>query len=242
MNRQSIIRMIAGGLVGVFSTLLQLQAQEQVVSLRPGYQLSGSQFTFGLIAVGSQYFNEEWHPGKVVLTSGAEINNQLLRYHGYLDELIWLPSTARQPVKLDKGLIRSFAIHMPGTSEPIVFENSFNTPDLEASGMSFFAQRLFSGTFELLVHRQIVQDGKTVRRSGNKVFHLPVLKYRPVYYFLMPDNEVLSMGKLRHRAFVNAFPGMKSDIRDVLRSNHIRIRSEADLVKAAEAVDAMFGD
>jgi hypothetical protein len=237
-----MIRMIAGGLISVFAALLQLQAQAQPVSLRPGYQLSGSLFTFGLIAVGSQYFNEEWQQGNVVLTTGAEINSQLLRYHGYLDELIWLPSTARQPVKLDKGLIRSFAIQMPGMSEPMVFENSTNTPDLEAYGMSFFAQRLFSGAFELLVHRQIVQDGKTVKRSGNKVFHLPILKYRPIYYFLLPGNEVHTMGKLRHRAFVNAFPGRQSEIRDVLRSKHIRIRSEADLIQAAEAVDTLFGD
>lgn len=257
-------RLTVGGLICVFSALLQVQvqavvlvqeqtlvqagvqiqapAQEQIISLRPDYQLSGSLFTFGLIAIGSQYYNEEWQLGNVMLTSGAVINNQLLRYHGYLDELIWLPSTARQPVKLDKGLIRAFSIRVPGADEPAVFEHAANTPDLEASGLSFFAQRLFSETLVLLVQRQIVQDGRAVKRSGNKVFHLPVLKYKPVYYFLLPANEVLIMGKLSHRVFVNTFPGKRREIRDMLRSKHIRIRSEADLIKAAEAVDLMFGE
>lgn len=225
----------------MFPWLLQAQTPEQPPVLQPGYQLSGTVFSFGIISEGSQYFLDEWKPGDVTLTSGAVIGGQLLKYNGYLDELIWLPSMAGSPVLADRGLISQFSLNVAANSDPAVFMNLAFHPGFEAMGAGVFAQRLHSGNVMLLVQRRVVTDGKVTRRSGNKIFHLPVLKARPVYYFALPDGEIRSMEKIRQRQLEKLFPEKRTEIREALRKERIRLRSEAALTKVVAGLDVLFG-
>lgn len=224
----------------VFPYFLPAQTLEEPPLLQPGYQLSGAAFTFGIISEGSQYFLDEWLPGDVVLTSGAVVGAQLLRYNGYLDELIWLPSMARSPVQADRGLIRQFTLRLPADRDPVVFVNMAFHPGFQAQGAGVYAQQLHSGNIMLLAHRRVVPDGKVTRRSGNKIFHLPVLKAKPVYYFILPDGEIRSMEKIRPRLFEKLFPEMRDEIRESLRMNRIRMRSEKELIRIITSLDTLF--
>lgn len=235
-----MIRISAAFLVMVVCGLMPLLAQQEPPSPAPGYHLSGDVFSFGMISSGSQYFYDEWLSGEVLLTNGESVSARFLRYNGYLDELIWLPSTSRMPVRVDKGLVRSFSLDMPGHAGPVVFENLALRPAFMSQGIDFFAQRLYVGDLTLLVRREVVRDGRMSRTDGGKIYQITRLKKRPVYCVVMPGHEVFTMRKIRHRFFEDLFPERRRELREVLRHHRIRVRTEADLIRAVEAAGGLF--
>jgi len=147
---------------------------------------------------------------------------------------------ARKPVQVDKGLVRRFSLHRKGTDNIAVFENVSFIPGFADQGFLLFAQPLFSGHSMLYVHRQIRQYGVMERSDGGKIFHLPLLRPGPVYYLVMPEARVVPIRKVSNRAFLDLFGDRRREVRQVLRQRHIRVRSEADLIKAAEAINHLF--
>jgi hypothetical protein len=233
-------RISAVFLLMVIGRLMPVQAQQEPPSLQPGYHLAGDVFSFGMISSGSQYFHDEWLSGEVMLTNGESVSAQFLRYNGYLDELIWLPSTSRSPVRVDKGLVRRFSLDMPGQAGPVVFENLGLCEAFLLQESDYFAQRLYDGHLTLLVRREVVRDGRLPRTDGGKIYHITRLKKRPVYLVVMPGHEIFTMRKIRHRFFEDLLPQQRRELREVLRHHRIRVRSEADLIRAVEAAGELF--
>jgi len=56
---------------------------------QPEPRLSGEVFRVSTETIGSPFFYDHWSPGVVVLVSGEIIDDQLLMYNGYIDELIY---------------------------------------------------------------------------------------------------------------------------------------------------------
>lgn len=232
----------------LFTTLCLLIVRGEIVAvndtisyvMEPQHHLSGEIFQADMPTRGSQFFNEAWYRGDVLLASGHWVRDQLLRYNGYFDELIWLPSMVRPQVKIDKGLLKGFVMINPANNDRLTFEKITVSYRFGSQHRNIYAQTLYRGKSSVMLHHQILEDGEYHRRTDRGVFIMPVLKPSPVYYILLPDNQILSLRKPRTRSFLRLFNEERRELRRALRENRIRIRSQKDLLEAVKLMDELF--
>ncbi len=200
-------------------------------------KLSGEVYDFALDAEGDYYLAESWAIGDVSLLSGEKVAGQRLRYNAYLDELIWLSPRGQQSVQIDKQLVESFSVTLPGESQPRVFQRLFfrDGPHLREEGT--YAELLHDGDVSLFVHRRVVQSGERVETVGGSLRAVPQLTADPVYYVETPDGQLKELSRLSRRALQGVFPDQQREIRSFLRRAQPMIRSEADLVRAISLIE-----
>jgi hypothetical protein len=205
--------------------------------LKKEHHLSGEVFQSGQASVGSQYFYEEWLEGDVLLKSGQLVERKMLRYNGLLDELIWMPAPTRSQVRVDKNMIAQFSFVLPGRSDKVVFENITIRPRFQSSEINILAQALHKGKFSLYVHRKVKQKDELARRTERGVYFIPILEHDPVYYVVFSDNLAVPLRKLNNRSLLRVFPEQRREIRQLLRQEELRIRTEQDMVLAVIAIN-----
>ncbi len=214
-----------------------MYAQEQPSYLpQPKYYLSGDAFLDASTSKGSQYYIEVWLEGDVVLKSGHEVKSQLLRYNGFLDELLWLPSVAQSQVKVDKDMVSHFTL-LSDNAEPVEFVNISFTPRFQSAHINILAQQLHKGQISLLVHRQIIQNGTYSERTDRGTYVIPILSPRPVYYLLVDDQPADVVRRFSRRSLARLFPENEKTVRRYLKEQNIRIRNERELAIAVKSLD-----
>ncbi|MBW6498229.1 MAG: hypothetical protein K0B09_07580 [Bacteroidales bacterium] len=202
----------------------------------PQARLAGEIFVFSIVSHGSQYFNDEWYLGDVTLRSGEVVEDQMLKYNGYLDELIWL-NTSFQNIKVDKNLVAEFNISDPHTQETFVFRNVLlNSLSIGGSG-HIFAEQLYENDISLMTFRRILKTGERTENRTKSVISRAILKPDPVYFILMPDGNANILSNLSRRSFYRAFPDHKDEIRSMFRQNQLRLRNERDLIEAVKIIE-----
>ena len=224
----------------IFRSMLVAGNDTTSYVLLPQYHLSGEIFQANMPTRGSPFFNEAWYRGDVLRASGHWVSDQLLRYNGFLDELLWLPSMVRPQVMLDRGQVKGFIMFTPGRRDTLIFEKIIVRPRFSSQERSIYAQKLYRGKSAVMLHHQIQEDGEYHKRTGRGVFIMQVLKPAPVYYILLPDNQTLLLRKLNNRSFLRLFDEERRELRRSLRENRIRIRTNQDLVKAVRLMDQLF--
>jgi hypothetical protein len=229
-------------LISILSTInFGLQAgNPDPLIMKKEHHLSGEVFQSGQASVGSQYFYEEWLEGDVLLKSGQLVERKMLRYNGLLDELIWMPAPTRSQVRVDKNMVAQFSFTLPGERETVVFENITIRTRFQSSGINIFAQVLYKGDISLYSYRKIKKEDDLARRTDRGVYHIPVLEPDPIYYIVFQDHEALELRKLNNRSLLRLFPEHKREIREILRGNEIRMRSEKDAVQAVKAIGGLI--
>lgn len=202
----------------------------------PQARLAGEIFVFSIVSHGSQYFNDEWYYGDVTLQSGEVVENQMLKYNGYLDELIWL-NTSFQNIKVDKNLVAEFSLRDPHSQEILVFRNVL-LKSLSISGSGhIFAEQLYENDISLMAFRRILKTGERTENRTKSVISRAILKADPVYFILMPDGNANILTNLSRRSFYRAFPEHKEKIRSMFRQNQLRLRNERDLIEAVKFIE-----
>ncbi len=202
-------------------------------------RLSGEVFTFHMQADGSQYLFENWVKGDVSFISGKSLKDQSFRYNGYLDELIWLHPSFYKPVKADKYQIESFTLYPPG-GDTLIFENISFKPRFESDSLHFFAQKLYTGDISLVAYRQIKRTGETLESIGPRLVARPKIEPEPVYYLILPDDQVHEVRRLNRRSLYRIFSDERRAIREGFRRECLRINNERDLIKAVGIIDEIL--
>jgi hypothetical protein len=229
-------------LISILSTItFGLQAgNPDPLIMKKKHHLSGEVFQSGQASVGSQYFYEEWLEGDVLLKSGQLVERKMLRYNGLLDELIWMPAPTRPQVRVDKNMVAQFSIVLPGTSKKVVFENVTIRPRFQSSEINIFAQALHRENLSLYAYRKVKQKDELTRRTERGVYIIPVLEPDPVYYIVFSDHQAVPLRKLNNRSLIRVFPDQRREIREILRDENLRIRTERDMILAVMAINRLI--
>ncbi|GEM_PF-960879 len=203
--------------------------------------ITGEVFVTTMQADGSPYLLDDWARGDVVLRDGSVARDQDLRYHGYLDELIWRQPRSMQSIKVDKQQVASFTLY-PGEQDTLTFKNLTISPWYESGEINFYAQILYEGDVSLVAHQRIRRTGETHRSTGGRIISRPRIELDPVYYFVMPDDEAREVGRKSNRSVSRLFPDHRRDVRSALRNAGIRINDERDMKEAARIIDTLYQD
>lgn len=184
---------------------------------------------------GEQYFNKNWVKGDILLSTGEMVYGVSLKYNGLLDELIWVNTSFRQ-FKLDKSFICEFWIKNE-TGVTSHFKR-INIDKLNREQHSdIFAEVRVEGKTSLYIQRKIsVVKEENIYQDG-LLYLLISISETPLYYIKLPSNHYSVLEKIRRRSFIKLFPEQKKAILKLIRTNHLNLKSEDDLIKTIELMN-----
>ena len=162
-----------------------------------------------------QFYNN-WTRGFITYEEGNRTNDVLISYNGWLDELMWLREKDLQSGVVAKANIAGFT-----------FLWRDNSPDEEfrkvwVSGIvsgHFFLQVLTEGDYTLYCYRRVM-------------YLVGKQDFVQSYQYYLETNGRLQSFKPNWLRVVLMFPkDERRTIRQIIRSNHLSVRKEKDLVR-----------
>ncbi len=202
---------------------------------QPEPRLSGEVFRITTKTIGSQNFYDHWSQGMVVLESGAIIDDHLLIYNGYIDELIFQHPLTYETVVADKNFIREFRLLNPGRED--IFINIRNSRWYASASLGSYYRVLLEGNVSLLVYQKVKKAGEVAEyTSEGPQIHTKV-EPDPAYFIFLNDGRSFFINRFNRRTFFQAFPEYKEELRKQFRQHHLRIRNEQDLIEAVKIIE-----
>jgi hypothetical protein len=173
-------------------------------------------------------FIDEWRNGDVHLVNDAVIKNKLLRYNGYLDEVIWLRTEDYKMGKLYKSQISSFRLYANEENKECKYVKKTLPWDLNSESEDVFLEVLVEGTYEFYAFRQMKRN-----HNANEVF--------PRFlYFIKYENKYTRI-KLRQSELIRLFDkDLRPNVRRDLRQARLKYRTEEDMIHAIEHLNKNF--
>lgn len=195
--------------------------------------LTGDFFIESKQIVGSQYFNNDWENGDIVLSSGDTIKSKLLKYNGLYDELIWLNTTNYGIFKLDKSNIDKFWLNNKNFNSTY-FKKIWVSNEINDSLYLLFTEVAVEGKYSLYIHRKISKKLPQFKVVNNVRRQLDVLESKPEYYIQFPSNEIRRIKKNGRRITLKQIPLPQQRLKKIIHENHLNIGIEKDLIKLFE--------
>jgi hypothetical protein len=171
---------------------------------------------------GPKYFNSTWNNGEIILENNKRITNKILNYHLLSNQLIWLRSGDFQQIIVSKDMVKEFIIFNKETDKKEIFRKiTFKTIYL-IDDITTYLQVLSEGKISIYAHRK-------ERLNNNYTELIPINEY-----YIQIGTGPLKYFNLNRWALYFAVGGYKAQIKKIVRSNHLRIRREEDLIRAVE--------
>lgn len=166
------------------------------------------------------YYNS-WGIGEIELVNGSIIKNKILRYNGFLDELVWLRDADKKTGLIEKQFVKSFKIYNRDLSSKDIFKKlkikhwySFDTSVV-------YMQVLTEGTISLYAFRKIILMSNLQEFVSKYEYYL----YKDGNYFMFKPNRI---------NLLQLMGTEKEKMKIILRTNHLKVRHENQLIKAIE--------
>ena len=173
-----------------------------------------------------QFFNN-WTKGDVIFTNGVVAQNKLLRYNGYVNELVWLRKQDYQVSVINRQLINGFVLYNPDGSEMARFIKQNMNEWYALDSVVMYLQVLTDGPVSFYSYRKI---------SANKTD----TEFFTDYQYFLKINDKTSNFVISNWAFINQinlvrqFKTDKSAIRAAIRSEHLKLKGEREIARALE--------
>jgi len=194
-------------------------------------KLTGESFFENKQYLGDQYFNNDWAISDILLSSGEMVKNKNLKYNGLFDEVIWMNSSNYGKYKLDKSFISEFWLKIaPGST--LHFKRIHVDGPNESHPFDIFVQVKVEGKVSLYIHHKITITGEENLYVNNNLYYFNRIGKMPVYYIKLITNRYVKMSGIRLSSFLKVFPEEKKEITKLLKENHLKIKTENDLIKA----------
>jgi hypothetical protein len=169
-----------------------------------------------------QQFNENWRTGEIVLTDGKVFKNQRIRFNNFLNELVWLRESDYKIGVVAKESVKEFTYY----------------PENGLPGATYkkltFARSLLTSEKDLYV-QMLVEEGDTIvcLRKFNKIGQTDEYSLSN-QYFLLRNGEYLRFYLHRSSIYSLYLAEENKKMKSIIRSNHLRVRKEAQMIKAFE--------
>jgi hypothetical protein len=222
---------LSGLLLGACLTSLFAKAPENKPG-QPEPRLSGEVFRVRTETKGSPFFYDHWSPGTVILVSGAEIDDHLLMYNGFIDELIYQHPRTYEIIIADKKLVRGFILKSNGRED--VFKKFSHGPWSGIFRTGTYFRVLHEGDISLLVHQKVKKAGEVAEYTDDGPLIKTKLEANPAYYIVLNDGRVFFIKRFNRRAFYKILPENREEVRQAFRNSSLRPQTDghrAELVK-----------
>jgi hypothetical protein len=182
------------------------------------------------------YYNS-WGKGDVELVDGSIVENKILRYNGYLDELVWLRDDDNKVGLVDKHLVKSFKIYHNDNTTSDFFRKikikrwfSFDTSIV-------YLHVLAEGKLSLYVSRKIIQMTNSMEFVPKYEYYLykdsNFIVFKPNRFNLL-ENLNSEKGTVKCNKKDTGIYSEKETMKLILRKNHLKVRNEDQLIKSIE--------
>jgi hypothetical protein len=174
----------------------------------------------------NQYLSN-WSKGDILFVDGAIVKNVFLRYNAFTDQLMWLREPEYRTGIIYKPFISGFKITDKSNISSSLYKKTNIKNWYSADSLSVFLKVLAEGPISLYIYEHL----KKLRTSDE----------------MFQDNEyILLKGGTFHKLKANRLslfrlmgddkPKMKS----IVRSQHLKVRKEDQLIKAIELYNKSF--
>ncbi|MCF8335255.1 MAG: hypothetical protein K9H65_01510 [Bacteroidales bacterium] len=221
---------------GYYCSCKNNQAQE--LSFKP--KLRGEVFVNEFPRNDIQYFRD-WTRGKVILSDSTVVEKQHLRYNRYHDQLLWFRPKDSKIMVVDKSMLAGFELIFDEREDTARFIKKKFTPWHTKDTTNVFFQVLVEKGIELYVLRDI----KYI--AHNNELHLKnryVLYKDGSYHKFKPNRwslyRLFREDKSQWFIFQLFTDKNIGKMRRIIRSHHLKIKKERDLIRAIRLYTAGF--
>jgi len=199
------------------------------------YKLPGQQFYPIYVPSGSEFYDDQWMIGYVILENEDRYDSLMLKYNTYRDEIITVNDRARTMIMLDKDAITEFGLYeMPGVTK------RFKKMDLDKIPKAEHYFNLpYDGNLKFAVWYRTLEETTAPFKDKNGYLQISDFVLRHNYYILFPDGQFEKF-KLNRQSLIQLFPDHKREIRRMLRRDRNWVKTEDDAARAIEMIEKQF--
>ena len=199
------------------------------------YKLPGKQFYPIYVPSGSEFYDDQWMRGYLILENGDRYDSLLFKYNTFRDELITLNNRTRIFIMLDKDAISEFGLY-----ERPSFTKRFVKMDLDKipKGEHYFYVP-YSGKLKFAIWYRTLEETTSPYKDKNGFLQISNYKLGPNYYLRFPDGHFEKF-KLKRRSLILLFPDQKREIRRMLRKERNWVKTEYDAARAVQQIEEKY--
>jgi hypothetical protein len=221
------LKLLIPFIVLLFSTTLCGQNVNMDSIFEP--RLCGTVYEMAVGYKGSQFYNNEWANADILLSNEENISNKLLRYNGFIDEVIWKNNTEQVDVKLEKHFINEF-VFKNYNGKSIRFKRILVKLPGIADSTEIFVEVLAESKSSCYVFRKIMVKGYDLKVVNGLTYISDNLAAQPQYYLVLPDKEIILFRHISKRSILKALPEKYMEsAKSLIQKNHLSLRSEDNL-------------
>jgi hypothetical protein len=173
-----------------------------------------------MIGNNNQYFNN-WMPGDIYLNNGCVIKNELLRFNTFTGDLLWLRKSDYQTGIVNKQVVAGFALYDQNNLHNVKFKKIRTKNWYSGDSANIFFQVLAEGKISLYANRK-----SQILKNTNEIIE------KDEYYLLR--NGILSKFIPNRYILYRLMGEEKPNMRSAIRSEHLRVKKEPQLIRAIE--------
>ncbi len=189
-------------------------------------KLSGRIYVNNYMDYNIQFFYK-WALGDVVMADGQIIKNKYIRYNRYYDELLWLRKSDYKTAIVDKETVNEFIIYAENNAPYAYFKKSRIKNWYQSDSTDVFLQVLTEGNISLYAFRTVM-----VIKNKNEIYDKNI-------YYLLINNDYYKIDANR-LSLLRTLADKKSQLKQILRRNKLKVRFEPQLIEAIELLNKDF--
>ena len=167
------------------------------------------------------WFNLEWLPGDIYLSTGEIVRNKLIRYNGLLDELFWKEPKSGNIIKLDRDPIVQFHFKNLNGDTSIYFRKIRVKINVLYDSSDVFGEVIYDKINSLYILHTFNIKGTEIVRSNGTTFEKINYEKIPVYVFIFTKQKTFVTRSLSRRSLYSICPEKKDRINEFLKENKL---------------------
>lgn len=174
---------------------------------------------------GTPYLFSDWMQGEIIMRDSSILEQVLLRYDVYQDELIAKRSNNNEIV-IDKNQIRGFSLGKPGISNFTEFRTAEYLKDFKVTEPDQFVQVLYDGPTALYTIKK--------KDLSNAKFTDTVTDF----YIQSPEGNFMKV-RPNKKEIMEIFKDEKKKVEEFIEKNNLILEESTDLVKVVMFYDQL---
>ncbi|MCE4562865.1 hypothetical protein INQ51_00960 [Maribellus sp. CM-23] len=196
------------------------------------YKLPGKQFYPLYVPSGSEFMDNKWQFGYVILENKDRYDSLRLKFNTYKNEIIWLHNRSMSMIELDKNVIKEFGFYSE-TGNLLSFQKLHPGDDPEDT---HYFKMLYDGKLKIAILHYTIEKKVSAYRDKLGFMRNTSFEMRTDNYLIFPGND-FERFKFKRTSFLNLFGVKKKEVRRVLRQNQVRLSQEKDFIRAISVIE-----
>ena len=199
------------------------------------YKIPGKQFYPKYIPSGSDFYNDAWCNGYIILENGDRYDDLYLKYNTLKDELITLNGRTNILIMVDKDAVSEFGLF---EKEKQITRFKKYYFDKVPKGEHYF-NVLYEGKLRLLIWQRAFEEITASYKDKNGALQIRKYVLRPQFFVCFPNGH-FEQFKFKRYSFLKLFPEEKKEIRRLLRKHKNHMQTYPDYIHAVQLIETEY--